>query len=87
MNRIESVRQYVDQVLQKIEDTGDRRIGYVHIYGVAQNCAMLAFKRNEDTELAVIAGMLQHCLYDPLVPIAEFYKERYEALKLELGFR
>ncbi|HHT91844.1 MAG: HD domain-containing protein [Bacillota bacterium] len=58
MNRIESVREVVDQVLSSVPDPTERRAGYVHLYGVAQACALLASKRGEDVELAVIAGVL-----------------------------
>lgn len=39
-----------------------KRIAYVHLYGVAQACAVIAAKRGLDCELAVIAGML-HDIY------------------------
>lgn len=62
MNRIELVRQQVDAILLGMEDSEERRCGYVHLYGVAQTCALLAKKRGENVELAVIAGML-HDVY------------------------
>lgn len=58
MNRIEIVREYVDDMLLRMTDAEERRCGYVHLYGVAQACAMIAMKRGVDQELAVIAGML-----------------------------
>lgn len=58
MNRIETVRQQVDTILLGMSDAEERRCGYVHLYGVAQACALLAKKRGESVELAVIAGML-----------------------------
>lgn len=42
MNRIEKVREYVDDVLLNISDTAKKRFGYLHLYGVSQNCAMIA---------------------------------------------
>ena len=151
-NRIEKVRAYVDDVLLHMTDTVERRCAYVHLYGVAQACAMIAQKRKENVELAIIAGMLhdlysyktserqdhahkgaamakeileelkiftdteieticgaiyrhsdkaekhapfvevlidadvlQHCLYDPLSPVAEHEQNRYENLKREFG--
>jgi HD superfamily phosphodiesterase len=39
-------------------DTEERRCAYIHLYGVAQACAMIALKRGEDAELATMAGML-----------------------------
>ena len=57
-NRIEKVREYVDDVLLNMTDTVERRCAYVHLYGVAQACAMIAQKRKENVELAIAAGML-----------------------------
>lgn len=56
--RIEKVRAYVDQTLLQMTDAVERRCAYVHLYGVAQACALIARKRNEHVELAIIAGML-----------------------------
>ena len=61
-NRIEKVRAYVDDVLLHMTDTDERRCAYVHLYGVAQACAMIAQKRKENVELAIVAGML-HDIY------------------------
>ena len=57
-NRIEKVREYVDNVLLNMTDTVERRYAYVHLYRVAQACAMIAQKRKENVELAIAAGML-----------------------------
>lgn len=62
MNRIELVRKCVDTILLNITDSIERRCGYIHLYGVSQACAMIALKRNENFELAIIAGML-HDIY------------------------
>lgn len=62
MNRIEKVREYVDSVILNMSDTFERRCAYIHLYGVSQACAMIALKRNENVELATIAGML-HDIY------------------------
>lgn len=62
MNRIELVRQQVDAILLGMPDAEERRCGYVHLYGVAQACGLLAKKRGENAELAVVAGML-HDIY------------------------
>ena len=62
MNRIEKVREVVDALLLNMEDCEERRCAYLHLYGVSQACALLALKRKENTELAVIAGML-HDIY------------------------
>ena len=57
-NRIEKVRACVDDILLHMTDTVERRCAYVHLYGVAQACAMIAQKRKENVELAIVAGML-----------------------------
>lgn len=62
MDRIEKVREYVDTVLLRIPDAFERRCAYIHLYGVAQACALIALKRGEDAELAAISGML-HDIY------------------------
>jgi len=62
VNRIEIVREKVDEILLNMKDSEERRCAYVHLYGVAQACALLAKKRKENMELAVIAGML-HDIY------------------------
>lgn len=61
LTRIDTVRQYVDEMLQACEDKEDARCGYVHLYGVGQACALIALHRGHDrafAELAEIAGML-----------------------------
>lgn len=62
MDRIEKVREVVDEILLNMSDAEERRCAYLHLYGVSQACALLALKRKENVELAIIAGML-HDLY------------------------
>lgn len=62
IHRIEKVREYVDDVLLHMTDTEERRCAYIHLYGVAQACAMIAQKREENVELAIVAAML-HDIY------------------------
>ena len=62
MDRIEKVRQIVDEVVLNMTDHVERRCAYLHLYGVAQACAQLSIRRKENVELAVIAGML-HDIY------------------------
>ena len=62
MDRIESVRQHVDKIVLNMTNHEERRCAYLHLYGVAQACALLSIKRGENSELAVIAGML-HDIY------------------------
>ena len=57
-DRTERVRQVVDEVLRGQPDEEERRCGFVHLYDVAQACALLALKRGLDAELGTIVGML-----------------------------
>lgn len=61
-NRVEILRNHIDEVLLNMTDAKERRYAYVHLYGVSQFCALIALKRGENVELATIAGML-HDLY------------------------
>ena len=59
--RIDTVRTVLDELINAIEDSEQRRCAYVHLYGVGQAAALLALKRGmgrEVAELAEIAGML-----------------------------
>ena len=58
MNRVELVRKVIDEILRQQPDGEERRCGFVHLYGVAQACALLALKRGLDPELCTVAGML-----------------------------
>jgi HD superfamily phosphodiesterase len=62
MSRIEVLRKHIDEVLLDMTDAVERRCAYVHLYGVAQSCALIALKRGENVELAVMAAML-HDIY------------------------
>ena len=62
MNRIEILRKHIDGILLNMEDVKERRSGYVHLYGVAQACALIALKRGQDAELATMTGLL-HDIY------------------------
>lgn len=57
-SRIDILRNYIDEVLLNMTETFERRCAYLHLYGVAQACALIALKRGENVELATIAGML-----------------------------
>lgn len=61
-NRIEILRKYIDEVLLNMTDPEERRCAYLHLYGVAQACTLIALKRGENAELATMAGML-HDIY------------------------
>ena len=62
MNRLDLLRKEIDIVLLNQEDFSERRNGYVHLYGVAQNCSLLAIRRGLDIELCTIIGLL-HDIY------------------------
>lgn len=57
-DRIEKVRDIMSALLEQSPDEFLRTEGYVHIFGVAQGCVLLAMKRGEDVELAACAGYL-----------------------------
>ena len=56
------VQEYFINILLNMIDVEERRCAYVHLYGVAQACALIALKRGEKAELATMAGML-HDIY------------------------
>lgn len=62
MNRLERLRQIVDEILMSQEDIEERRCGYVHLYGVSALAALLAKRRDLDVEIACAAAML-HDIY------------------------
>jgi uncharacterized protein len=62
MDRLELVRAEIDIVLLNQEDVNVRPEGYIHLYGVAQNCTLLAIKRGLNVEICTIIGML-HDIY------------------------
>ena len=58
MDRLERVRQVVDEIVRRQADLPYRRAAYIHLYGVSTLCALLALKRGLDVQLAQVAGML-----------------------------
>lgn len=58
MDKLEMIRQVVDDILRQQPDKETRRCGFVHLYGVSSICALLAIKRGLDPQLCAIAGML-----------------------------
>jgi uncharacterized protein len=56
------VRVEMDSILLNQENVNIRPEGYIHLYGVAQNCTMLAIKRGLDVEICAIIGLL-HDIY------------------------
>jgi len=57
-DRLEQVREAVDCILRQQPDSEQARCGFVHLYGVALLCVLLARKRNLDPQLCGIVGML-----------------------------
>ena len=62
LNRIEILRKYIDEILLNMTNVEERRCAYLHLYGVAQSCALIALKCGENAGLATMAGML-HDIY------------------------
>ena len=58
MDRLEKVRQVVDEILRQQPDIEERRCGFVHLYGVAQTCALLALQRGFDPQVCATMGTL-----------------------------
>jgi uncharacterized protein len=59
MNRLEQIREVVDNILMEQINLEERRCGYyVHLYGVSSTCSLLALKRGVNIELCAISGML-----------------------------
>lgn len=59
--RIDTIRKWVDEMLNSLEDPEVRRNGFVHLYGVGQASALVSLHRGHDrsyAELGEIAGML-----------------------------
>ena len=75
MDRLEQLRQVIDDIVHKNRDLEESRCGFVHLYGVSATCTILALKRGLNPELCSSAGMLhdiwnyadvfQHYLYNP----------------------
>lgn len=58
MQRLEKVRQIVDDICRQQTDAEESRSGFVHLYGVSDTATLLALRRGLDMELAATAGML-----------------------------
>ncbi|MCK5684039.1 HD domain-containing protein [bacterium] len=58
MNRVEKIRLYMDDLLEKQKDNEIRRCGYVHLYGVSLYATLLAGKRGLNNDIAAVIGMM-----------------------------
>jgi hypothetical protein len=61
-NRIDIVRRYADDILNRYPSPEESRIAYLHTYSVASLCSMIAGRRGLDGEIAFIIGLL-HDMY------------------------
>jgi len=61
-NRLDQVREYVDNIFGNLENADEKRAAFIHSYGVAHCCSLLALKRGLDVEIATIIGFL-HDVY------------------------
>jgi hypothetical protein len=62
MTRLDAVRAYVLEIFNNNPDESEKCAAYIHSYGVAQCCSLLASKRRLDPELATAIGLL-HDVY------------------------
>jgi uncharacterized protein len=58
MDRLESLRRVVDEIVLQQRDKEEVRCAFVHLYGVSAVCVQLALKRGLDPQLCGAAGML-----------------------------
>lgn len=58
MDRLENIRHFVDQEINKLHTEEERKFAYIHTYGVAQVAALLASIEKIDIELLCVAAML-----------------------------
>jgi len=58
MDRLENLRRVIDAILLQQSDLEERRVAYIHLYGVSATCVLLAKKRGLDPQLSAAAGML-----------------------------
>lgn len=57
-DRLELIRDAVNETLSQQPDEETRRWGFVHLYGVSATCVLLAAKRGLDPQLCAVAEML-----------------------------
>ena len=62
MDRIEEIRQAINDILIEVGCSDERINIRNHLYSVSQFCAFIAQKRGENSEIATIAGLL-HDIY------------------------
>ena len=62
MSRVKDLQKYVHKILKGMDDNQKRAAAIAHLHGVSLAAVMIAKKRNENAELAAMAGLL-HDLY------------------------
>lgn len=62
MNRLDIVKEYVNGIVNSRGETRDQSCFFIHLYGVAAACALLASKRGLDPEIASASGLM-HDMY------------------------
>ena len=62
MSRIKDLQKYVHKALKVMDDNQKRSAAIAHLHGVSLAAVMIAKKRDENAELAAMAGLL-HDLY------------------------
>ena len=58
MNRVENVRQRIDETIRQQPKVQESRNGFVHLYGVSAICVLLALRRGLDPQICAVTGML-----------------------------
>ncbi len=71
------------EILSSLQIFTDDEI--VTICNAIYNHSSKGSKHSPFDEVLIDADVLQHCLYNPLINVAEHEKQRYEALKSEFG--
>lgn len=72
MNRVSIVESYVDSIFESITSAQERKAAYIHTYGVADCCALIAVKRGQNPELAYVCGLL-HDIYSYKTGVSAFH--------------
>ena len=78
MNRIEQVREVLDNMLFERKNIRNRLITHTHLTSVSLICGLLAKKRGANVELAVMTGLL-HDLYGFITEGVPPMEDRVEA--------
>jgi len=76
MNRIEQLREHIDDMLLHKKDTQDRRCAYIHGAG----------EYSELGEILLDANLLQHAYYNPLLPV-KYGEDKLVQLLADFGIK